>query len=633
MNSYAPYQEHHSAAAMPEGWTETEFDDAHWPPARAIGTPPVSGPAVALYERDIPLLEQTPLAPVGVAYTEECIGLVNRNRPQDLSISLSAVGTPVENSRIEDLASLVEGRDGCRLACSDNHLRGYYDGVHDPCFVLDFGRVVTACVEFDCTAPRGASLEFGYAERLIDGRFNNAIESQFADGYQCREGRQTYRFLHWRAFRYLKVRLRECPQGLALHYLRAVRTRYPFEERGAFASNDETLNGVFEISRETIRLCSIDQLMDTPWREGAQWLGDVSAATLPGIYACFGDERLPGKFIRQAAGASTDVGLLAQCNHLGGGGVVGRAPIPDYSLWWTMALWNHYMYTGQQAWIRTYYAEAFRIIRYHLHHLDDSGFLSRMPGWLFIDWAAVDKGGTSAVYNAVFAGALEAVANMAGLVGDSDSAAWMGALHGNIRENFTGQFFDAAKGVFADGHRDGVLSDNVSEHANFAALRFGCCSEGLGRGVIARFYESGNPVPAVECQPFFMLVVLDALRRWGRGDLALRLIRERWGRRMLDAGATSCFEEWTTNGSWRSGQWQGIMRTHSHAWSACPAEFLIRQLSGIEILAPGCAAIRVAPLDCDIDYQAVFPTPKGPLAVTRRQGRITVEPPEGVAIR
>ena len=39
--------------------------------------------------------------------------------------------------------------------------------------------------------------------------------------------------------------------------------------------------------------------MGTPWREQGQFLGDVSAVTLGEIYSCFGDTKLPAKYLTQ----------------------------------------------------------------------------------------------------------------------------------------------------------------------------------------------------------------------------------------------------------------------------------------------------------------------------------------------
>jgi hypothetical protein len=72
------------------------------------------------------------------------------------------------------------------------------------------------------------------------------------------------------------------------------------------------------------------------------------------------------------------------------------------------------------------------------------------------------------------------------------------------------------------------------------------------------------------------------------------------------------------------------MRTLSHAWSAHPAEFLIRHLAGIEVLQPGCAAVRIEPQQVDFDYEITFPTPRGPIRVQSTGGQQKISVPEGV---
>lgn len=86
---------------------------------------------------------------------------------------------------------------------------------------------------------------------------------------------------------------------------------YPFEEKGNFISNDEKLNSVYNMCRDTIKLCCNESIVDTPWREQSQWLGDVAAITLGGIYACFGETKLPSKFIQQSSMNQSCTGVIS----------------------------------------------------------------------------------------------------------------------------------------------------------------------------------------------------------------------------------------------------------------------------------------------------------------------------------
>jgi hypothetical protein len=360
--------------------------------------------------------------------------------------------------------------------------------------------------------------------------------------------------------------------------------------------------------------------MDTPWREAAQWLGDVAAVTLPGIYACFGDTALPGKFLRQAAANQHQTGMISNVSNMINHWWTGA--IPDYSLWWIMGLWRHYMYSGEERWIQQFYPQAVRVLHAHLKYLNDDGFIEGMPYWVFIDWADVEKRGECAAYNAIFYGALDALEKMAKVKGDTRTEGIARELMAKLRTGFQSRFFDAARGCLADARIKGELSKMTSEHANMAALNWGLCDDETSAAIIRGLYEDRS-VACTEAQPFFMVVVLDALARHGRMDLALELVRERWGERMVAKGATSVYEEWGVNGSWRNGPYVGFMRTLSHAWSACPAAFLVWRLAGFEIVRPGCAEVKVDPVATEFDYEIAIPTPRGEVRVACRAGAVS----------
>jgi hypothetical protein len=489
--------------------------------------------------------------------------------------------------------------------------------------------VITAYPRLELDGVAGGVLDIGYAERLLDGHFNNALEGQFADRYVMRGGPQIYQPFTWKAFRYLKIRFRSCFEPVTLCSLQAIVTTYPFEERGSFDSTDEVLNGVFDICRYTLRLCSNEFIMDTPWREQAQWLGDVAAVTLGGIYACFGDTALPAKFLRQAAANQMPTGLLANVSN--SVSFNWQRVIPDYSLWWIMGLWNHYLYTGELRWIDEYYPVAVRILQAHLPYVNGRGLIEDMPYWVFIDWADTDRRGECTALNAIFYGALEVLVQMARLKGDRPTERKVGGLMARMRDSFQARLLDPERGCFADAWVGGAFSPQTSEHANAAAIRWGLCDDATAEAIISRLYEQKS-MPYTEAQPFFTTVVLQALDRVGRSDLALDLIRRRWGERMLARGATSTYEEWGINGSWRSGDYQGFLRTLSHAWSAHPAEFLIRHLAGLEILEPGCGKVALRPRETGFDYDVTFPTPRGPIRVERAGPDTHIAAPDGIEV-
>mgnify|MGYP006279218635 CR=1 FL=1 len=630
-NRIGPFQEHLDLRRLPAEWTAEPFDDADWAAPAVISDrgrtrPPGVMPWCRLLPRDIERLREMTIRPVALQCVEECMDLANRHRSQDLSISLSQVGRDVDWAVAEDVDTLLRPGGRATLGSSTKHRDGVTDGRYDPCLTLDFGGVATGYPELAVEAPAGVRIEIGYAERLVDGRFNNAIECQFADCVTCAEGENTFRPLVWRSFRYLRLRVKfaETPVRLDVQ-VREVKP--PFENRGSF-TGDNRLENVFAISRRTLELCSLESLMDTPQREQAQWLGDVAAVTVPGILACFGDTSLGGKFLRQAAMNTQPTGILANISNVVPTGCGGD--IPDYSLWWVMCLWRYYEYTGDGRYLHECYPEMQRILRAHLERVNRDGLIEDMFGWIFIDWAPVDRRGACAPYNAIFAGACDAAANIARFKADACAADQYEAATAGVRRAFAATFIAADSGLVVDAVQDGMQSPKLSEHANAAAIAFECVDSDTAATIVQRLWETDDQ-PATEAQPFFMVVVLAALQRVGRRDLALKLVRDRWGR-MLDRGQSSCSEEWYVNGSWRSGEWSGFLRTLSHAWSACPAEFLITGLAGIDIVVPGCSALRVCPHEAEFPYAVVYPTPHGDLRVAWDGTTATVDAPPGVRV-
>jgi len=635
-NRLTPFQEHFDARETPEGWKEVGFDDSDWRTPEVIeghssDRPPAVTPWGKPVPRDIPFMERKKLYPTSIEKAYESLHIENRHRGEDLSIALSTGGKPLQFARVENVEHLLEKGGETLVQNSTEHLKDRaFDGIYDPCILLDFGRVITAYVELELEGPAGSGVDVGYAERLIDGQFNNALECQFADRYVMKEGLQRFRFFSWKAFRYLKLRFHDCLKPVKIKSITAVVTRYPFQERGKFRADDEGLEKIFDISRRTLRLCSHESIMDTPWREQAQWLGDVSAVTLGGIYSCFGDVKLPGKFLRQSAMNQHFTGLLANVTN-----DVSRnwqGVLPDYSLWWIMALWRHYLYTGEESWIHEGYSHALRIIKAFSRYINERGLVANIPYKPFIDWADVDRRGECAPLNAILYGALETLEKMARLKGDGHSEKEAKNLQGDIRSSFADRFYDEDRGCFVDANVEGKLSSKVSEHVNAAALLWNLPSEERGRRIIKEIYEE-KTIASTETQPFFTSVVLQALDQWGRFDLALQVIRDRWGARMVENGAQSTYEEWGINGSWRSGDYKGFLRSLSHAWSAHPAEFLMRNLIGLEILKPGCREVKLDPKKTDFDYRVTFPTPHGPLEVNWENGELDLSGPEGINIQ
>jgi hypothetical protein len=111
----------------------------------------------------------------------------------------------------------------------------------------------------------------------------------------------------------------------------------------------------------------------------------------------------------------------------------------------------------------------------------------------------------------------------------------------------------------------------------------------------------------------------------GRAEMILPYIRENWGGRMLDRGATACWETFD------------LSRSHCHAWSAAPGYFLGAYVLGVRPAAPGFSRVVVDPVPSGLSWaRGCVPTPHGDLYVSWRMkdGEIDldVREPKGVKV-
>ena len=634
------FQEIFDANLQPSEWTTCGFDAGNWD--RPCVYPPVGNracPWKRMVARETPFPAEWDVLPNAVTAVREGLDIQSRGPVDPRSAVLSAPGRALHHARIDNGEALLQAEGETVLQCSTkHHTEPAFDGIYAPSVVLDFGTVITGYLTLELDGAAAGRLDVGYVERLLDGEFNNAIEVPYADRYVLKDGRQRLQSTIWKGFRYVKLRLSGTDAPVKLSSVKVRICTYPYAEQGGFEASDELLSQVFNICRYTIRLCSRDFLMDTPWRERNQWLGDNSAVTLPGIYACFGDTALPRQFLQQACATPTPLGLLVNNSqthnalaypmHLGLGN-----PIPDYSLYWIQAVLEYYRYTGDTALVRAAYPHVVNILHYHFRHLNEFGLVSDLPVWVFIDHVFHPPCGTVAAYNAIWYGTLGDAAALAEMIGDRGTFEKTRECRQMLEANFSEAFYDAKTGCFRDGFADGEPTGDISEHSNLAAIRWGLASEAETASIIGHFYDKKD-VDYLEAEPFYCHIVLPALRQAGRMDLALDLIRNRWGERMVKVGMTSTTEEWHASGSRRgqNGAIIGMYNSLSHAWSASPAEFLIRQMAGFDIIEPGCAKVRLNPFPADFDYRATIPTPRGNVTVHCRAGKLTIDCPDQIEL-
>ncbi|MEX2246579.1 MAG: family 78 glycoside hydrolase catalytic domain [Dehalococcoidia bacterium] len=616
--------------ALDDGWTLPEYDDGSWPRAvvlraTGLGIAPDTVPFPHMVPRDIPQMIIEPRDAASVAVAGEL------DAPDGVDFVALAEGRlePIRDCAVTALEAMLgrsEGAADVQLATG-----------RAVALLLDFGRDVTGYPAIDIDGPAGATVDVSYSEQLDDGRAPvqraTPIGGQNVHRYILRDGRQSWAKFERAGFRYLQLTVAPPPGASAtvrVHHAGVWFTSFPVGDRGAFACSDEALTRIWSAGAYTMQLCMQDGFEDCPSREQRQWVGDAYVESLV-IFACFGDARLTAKLLRQVAQSQRRDGMTQMATP---GDISARYPvyIVDYCLYWIMTAGEYVLHTGDDAIIAEIFPAVARALAWFERHIGLEGLLVEPPGWIFIDWAEVDRRGACGALNALLVMALRHAADMA----EREGAAHLAARWRTLAERTSGaleRLWDGERGVYVDALLPNGRGRHVSQHTNAALIAAGIAprerwdamldyvmdtarlvetSTGLRPGATSAIDEERQVVLA---QPFFMHWVHRALAAAGRHEQLVSNVRDRWAP-MLAGGDGTFWEHWHGRDS------------RCHAWSATPSYDLSREVLGVRLLAPGFARYRVEPRTAGLSWAAGwYPSPRGDIGVSWRidGGRFTLE--------
>jgi hypothetical protein len=393
-----------------------------------------------------------------------------------------------------------------------------------------------------------------------------------------------------------------------------------------------------------VDLCALDAYVDCPTREQRAWTGDSVVHQMVDLVA--NPDWSMARWHPQLAATPRADGMLPMAA-ASDFTADDRTIIPDWSLHWVRSVHNLYRYTGDREVLAELLPVVVRTLRWFESYLGNDGLLRDVSGWVLLDWASVYATGCSSTLNALWARALEDLAEMATWLGDGGTASWALECRQGVAAGFE-VFWDGDRDVYVDH----VLGDRrqpvAAQHGGAAALAAGLVPPDRIDRVIDRLTDrarlirhswvmdsvtveggltgfahlvNGYPEPTwdvdeqmVEAEPFFRYVLHDGLARAGRADLVAVLCRD-WSV-FLDAGETSWPECW-------------VGGTRCHGWSSTPTRDLIVHTVGITPAEPGYASVRVAPALGSLEWaRATVPTPHGPVTVeARADGTVEIDAP------
>ena len=481
-------------------------------------------------------------------------------------------------------------------------------------------------------ASAGAQIELIYSERL-SGVEGLTIPAAYTDRVTLRAGAQTHEVsFQYKSARILIVNIRARGGFVKLKRVRATFRHYDYEPVGAFACNDERLERIWEICRNTMVGGSQEFIVDGPWREQLLYIGDNHVHNRA-CYHLFGNhEIVRWQHMLYAAGQMPD-GIFQPNQPYRTGPEEYR--LLDQTILWPMQLEHHRLYTGDEGFVEGLLPNMVRLMdgfREQFGGLGGDVRLRDVTGWNWVDHPGLVDGlpreirhdGIPSGINMLYVQSLDASVRLLRAYGQESEAVRLARVAASLREGLLAEHWDAGRSLFADCVVGGGPSPEASVHVNLLAIEADLPDD-VGV-LLARTWK--QPGVLQICGAFFRIHLFEVLRRLGRFADILADTREFWGG-MIDGGLTTTAEFMPI-----CGEWGGSV---GHPWGASPAIHFAESIAGLRPLAPGWRRTSLDPHLCDLTSLSVrVPTPAGPIEADLRAedggvaGTVTV--PRGIEI-
>jgi alpha-L-rhamnosidase len=450
--------------------------------------------------------------------------------------------------------------------------------------LLDQGELTMGYPVLSTGGGAGASAVLTYAEGLVDAKGQKGkrgeIEGKTIRGVRDRirfdGGARTYRPLWLRTWRYIQLDVETGAEPLRIHDISGIFTAYPFEQRASFESDQQWIEGVWDIDWRVFRLSAFESFWDTPYYEQLQYVGDTRIEALIALYNA-GDDRLVRHAITLFDESRNSDGITTASWPSASPGY-----IPGFSLWWVAMVHDYAMLRDDPAFIRRQLPGIRGVLAWFERHVDETGMLGPTPWWNFLDWnGAWDRGvptgadsGHSTPFTLKFAHVLQLAADLEDGAGQPAEGVRYRALAEKLNAATRARAWDAGRGLFADSAEHKAFS----QQTNALAVLSGAVPAEERRAVMERVLADKS---LVQASFYFRFYIDEAMRRAGLADRYLERL-EPW-REMIRIGLTTTPEN------------PEPTRSDSHAWSAHPNYHLLATVLGIRPASPGFKTVEIAP--------------------------------------
>ena len=357
------------------------------------------------------------------------------------------------------------------------------------------------------------------------------------------EGENLIEQFDYKAFRYLEIEAENGVKAAAEILIR----HYPCEAVEIKTEN-EKLNSVLKLCKNTVLLGAQETLVDCPTREKGQYLGDAYISGFAHYYLTK-DFRLLRKALEDFASSIEYCGSflsVAPCSY--------KQEIADYALLFSNAVFKYYLLTGDKGFLKKMLSVCEFINAHYTSFAGADGLLVNADKeWNLVDWPEDARDGYEfsekhCVLNAHYINSVlneEKIKKALGIDCENKTD--------RLIKSFNNAFLDRKTGLYLDN----PSSAHSSLHSNMLPLAFGIIkSEKICDYLIQR---------GMQCSVYMSYFYLKALCVSGRKKDALAFIisedKHSW-LNMINEGATTLFEAWSKDEKWNTSLF--------HPWGAAP---------------------------------------------------------------
>jgi hypothetical protein len=307
--------------------------------------------------------------------------------------------------------------------------------------------------------------------------------------------------------------------------------------------------------------------------------------------------------------------------------------IMDYSFYWFLGIYDYYLYTGDQTFIKQFYPRMQGLMEYCLGRRDKDGLMEGMPGdWIFIDWAdKLSKKGEVSFEQLLLCRSLETMALCADIANEKSDAAKYKQYAEELKKKLFSFYWNETKQALVHSRVNGQQTDNVTRYANMFAIFFDYFNQ-QQKEAVKQSVLLNDSIQKITT-PYMRFYELEALCVMGEQPHVLHEMKDYWGG-MLKLGATSFWEEYNpaVQGVAHYAMYgRAFGKSLCHAWGASPIYLLGKYYLGVKPTSPGYGTYVIQPVLGGLQWMdGHVPTPKGTISVKCGTKEMTITTAEGI---